>query len=320
MIIIETKRHPIKFYTTLALGLLFLLALGSFMIFTDLDKVQEGQSKTKEYIMPIFGLLIYFLAIWMVYSYLKNSPKITIDTHYLKIGAETFYLKNIKDVALTGKMPFRLIMNFPMEGTAILFNDGTEKILFDDMYTNSHEVKSFLEQVVLNKQEFKLNITEKINKADIRFENTEIFKGNLFKGLREILLWGLIGFFAYLLIGKWLSPPPSKLWIFLGVFGFFGIFWFLLNSWITHYFGLTKDFLIVRNYNFFRKEKIYRLSDIKEVVFEIHGRQPKCMRIITTDFRNTIYQAATLKNSRLLEMKRALEAKGIKVRNESIYQ
>ncbi|MFH4965673.1 hypothetical protein V8G69_11790 [Gaetbulibacter sp. M235] len=273
MNIIETQRHPLKFYATLAFGFLFLFALGSFMIFIGLENEPNQQAETKRIIMPIFGCLICLLAIWMVYSYWKNSPKITIDRNNLKIGNETFRLNSIKDVILTGKMPFRFIINFPMEGTAILFNDGRDKILFDDMYSNSYEVKSFLEQVIINKQEFKINTPKKVNSSKLRFENTEIFKGNQFTSLRGISLWVLIGVFAFPIIIKGTSLKLGGLIFFF----LFGTFWFVLHSWLMHYFGLTKDFLIIRNHNFIWKEIIYNYSDIKEVVFESQGKQPNCM-------------------------------------------
>lgn len=316
MTIITTRRHSLKFYTALTFGFLFLFALGSIMIFASFDILTNGQPGTKDYIMPVFSLAIYFLAFSMVYAYLKNSPKITIDKQNIHIGSQTFYLKDIKDVALTGKMPFRYIIRFPMEGTAILFNDGTEKILFDDMYANSYELKLFLEQVILNKQEFKPTLTSDISSNEIRFESEETFNGNQFTSLRGISLWGLIGFFAFMLLSKWQSPPIGQL-IF---FGAFGTFWFILHSWLMHYFGLTKDYLVVRNHNFIWKAKIYRLTDIKEVVFETQGKQPNCMRIITNDFRNKLYPAGTLRDKTWLVMKRQLESKGVTVRNECIYE
>jgi hypothetical protein len=313
---IETQRHPLKFYATIVFGFLFLFALGSFMIFIGLDNEANDQSKKEHIIMPIFGSLVCLLAIWMVYSYWKNSSKIIIDKNNVKIGNETFRLNSIKDVMLTGKMPFRFIIKFPMEGTAILFNDGREKILFDDMYSNSYEVKSFLEQVVINKQEFKTSTLKKIKKNELRFENTEKFKGNQFTSLRGISLWGLIGFFTILFIGKETSMKLGGV-IF---FSLLGTFWVLLHYWLMHYFELTKKFLIIRNHIFIWKMKIYDLSDVKEIVFETQGNQPNCMRVITNDFKNKLYPAGTLRDKTWLEMKKRLETRGVEVRNECIYE
>lgn len=182
---------------------------------------------------------------------------------------------------------------------------GTEKILFDDMYANSYELKLSLDQVILKKKEFKPTLTNEISRAEIRFENEETFKGNQFTSLRDISLWGLIGFFTFMLFSKWQSPPVGLL-IF---FGAFGAFWFILHSWLMHYFGLTKDYLIVRNHNFIWKVKIYRLTDIKEVVFETQGKQPNCMRIIAKDFRNKPYPAGTLRDKTWFDLKANLKQK-----------
>lgn len=315
MTILTTKRHPLKFYTALTFGFLFLFAIGSLIMFMSIDILQNGQPSIKEYFMLLLSLLVYFLAFSMVYAYWKNSPKIIIDKHIIKIDDQTLYLRDIKDIALTGKMPFRFIIRFPMEGTAIMFNDGTEKILFDDMYSNSSELKLFLEQVVLKKQEYKPTLTNEISKNAIQFESEETFKGNQFTSFRGISLWGLIGFFTFMLFSKRQSPPIELL-IFFSVFG---VFWFILHSWLMHYFGLSKDYLIVRNHNFIWKVKIYLLTDIKEIVFETQGKQPNCMRIITNDFRNKLYPAGTLRNKTWFDLKDKLETKGVAVRNECIF-
>ena len=192
MTTITTKLHPLKFYASLVFGTLFLCGLGTLLLFESVDILQKENPATKDYFTPVFSIALYLLAFLMLYAYWKNSPKISLDTNSIIIGNETFYLKDIKDIALTGKMPFKFIITYPMEGTAILFNNGTEKILFDDMYSNSSDIKLFLEQVVLKKQDYKPSITNKISERSIRFENEEIFKGNQFTSLRGISLWGLV--------------------------------------------------------------------------------------------------------------------------------
>ena len=314
MTTITSRRHPIKFYTILIFTFLFLAALGSLFLFAGFDLLQKEHPETKNYFLPVFSLAFYLLALSMVYAYWKNSPKITVDKHTITFGDRTFYLKDIKDIALTGKMPFRFIIRFPMEGTALVFNDGTERFFFDDMYSNSWEIKSFLEQSVIKKVEYIPSQTIKVSRNSFRFEREEIFKGNQFTSFRGILLWGLIGFFIFLMISKMKSPPNG----FLVFFAVFGTFWFLLNSWLMNYFVLTKDYLIVKNHNFLWQTKIYCLKDIKEIVYETQSKQPNSMRVITIDFKNKLYPAGTLRNKTWLEMKNRFEAKGLKVRNECI--
>ncbi|MES1181209.1 MAG: hypothetical protein ABUL44_00285, partial [Flavobacterium sp.] len=276
---------------------------------------QKGDVAPKAYLLPVAALAIYALAISIVYTYWKNSPAVTVDNHTITIGNQTFYFKDIKHMALTGKMPFRFIVNYPMEAIAIVFNDGTEKILFDDMYANSAEIKLFLDHVFLKKQKFDPTLTAEIDRDELLFEYEDTFKGNQFTSMRGITLWGFIGFIAFMTTK--VKTPQTGAFI---AFGFFATFWFVLHAWLMHYFGLTKDYLIVRNHNFIWKEKIYRLSNIKEVVFETQGKQPNSMRIITNDFRNKLYPAGTLRDEMWLDMKRALESRGVKVRNECIFE
>ena len=314
MTTITTRRHPIKFYTILLFVSLLLCALGTIIMLYSIDILQKGQPTIKQFLMPVYSLAIYVFVFSIVYTYWRKSPKITVDKHIIRIDDQTFYLRDIKDIKLLGKMPFHFIMSIPMESTTILFNDGTEKILFDDMYSNSSDLKLFLEQVFFKKQDFKPALKNQISINEIQFENEETFKGNQFTSLRGISLWGLIGFFTLLLFSEGKTQPVGLIF-----FGAFGIFWFITHSWLMHYFGLTKKFLIIKNHNFFWKLKIYRLSDIKEIVFETQGKLPNCLRVITNDYRNNLYPAGTLRDKMWLNFKVKLETKGLIVRNECIF-
>jgi hypothetical protein len=182
------------------------------------------------------------------------------------------------------------------------------------MYANIWQIKSFLEQIIVKKQEYKPTIINKTNRNAIRFEKEETFKGNQFISFRGIMLWVFfvpVAFFFFICVGR----DPLGVLIFLGIYE---IAWFVFFSWQMYYFGLTKDYLIVRNHNFIWMTKIYPLSNIKEVVYETYGRMPNCMRIITKDFRNKRYPAGTLRDKIWLDLKDKLEAKGITVRNECV--
>lgn len=312
---ITTKRHPFKFYLSVIFGSLFLFAVGTFLSFESIKILQNTTIAPKQYLLPIFSLVVFSLAIYMLFSYWKNTPIVTIEKDILKIGKNLFYLKDIENIELTGKMPFRFIITFPMEGTAILFKNGTEQILFDDMYSNFNEVKYFLEQTIIKKDNYIPISTTKIDEKEIRFETEENFKGNQFTSFRGLSLWLFLVFFLIMIISK---PQNLKIGGFLFFIGF-GTFWFLLHSWLMHYFGLTKKYLIIRNHNFIWIQKIYALSEIKEIVFETQGKQPNSMRVITNDFKSKLYPAGTLSDSTWLDMKSKLESRGIKVRNECIF-
>ena len=149
---ITTRWHPIKYF--LVYAFLFFCVVGTALMYLGLDGIlQKGLSirtLISTFIILVLSLTLYFLGFSMLYSTWKNSPKIIIDKYTIKIGNQTFYLKDIKDVVLTGKKPFHYFHNMsiiryiryiipygfqiipvaPMESTILLFNDGKEKILF----------------------------------------------------------------------------------------------------------------------------------------------------------------------------------------------
>jgi len=285
------------------------------MIYMYYDLSKKGQAELKTLFMPLFGLAVLFMAFYTVRQYLKNSPKITVDKYTISFGSEKYNLTDIKEIILTGKMPFRYLVQFPMEGALLVFKDNTEKYIFNDMYSNTWQIKSFLEKTVIEKKEYKEPEKVKINPNVIRFQKTEDFKGLQWTSLRGISLWGILGFFLFMVLSKGKTPSNSFWLFFLG----FGSFWFFLNSWLMHYFSITSEFLIVKNHNLIWRQHIYKLSDIKEVTFETQGKMPNCLRIITKDHRNKLYPAGTLREKTWIEFKTRLEKNGISVRNECIY-
>jgi hypothetical protein len=313
---LKTKRHIFKFYVLVIFVFVLFSSTGAVLFRTSFETFQKGQIELKDYFLPLAAALLIFMAFYSVYAYRKNSPIITIEPfrESIDFGSESFDLKDIKEINLTGKIPFRYIITFPMEGASMVFNNGIKKFIYDDMYSNSWQLKKYIDQVVIKKIEFSETDTHQETKIDLRFENEELFKGNPLLSLRGISLWGLIGFFIGMMIFKTKSPPMG----FLIFFFVFSTFWFLLHSWMMHYFGLTKDYFIVRNHNFFWMQRIYRINEIKEVVFETQPRQPNCLRIITIDFKHKIYPAGTLRDKTWLYLKDRLEAKGVTVRNECI--
>ncbi|MCS3798874.1 hypothetical protein [Niastella sp. OAS944] len=85
-----------------------------------------------------------------------------------------------------------------------------------------------------------------------------------------------------------------------------------------HYLKLSDSFLVVKNRNFFWKKDAYRLTDIREVVFETRYKMPICLRVITNEYNDKLYPADTLKTKTWLSLKTQLKNKHIKVRNECL--
>jgi len=314
MTTIVSKRHYLKFYLSIILGTLFFLAMATGLLIFYNKSANKGELKAKDKLMPIFSIACYAFAGYSLYRYIKNAPTITLDKDFINFNNKTFLLTDIEKVELTGKRPFKYAISFPMEAATLKFKNGETKYIFDDMYSNSWEIKTFLKQVVVDKKDFSQNDSSPVDKVAVKNDFYETFKGNQITSLRGVSLWGLIGFLVYMLIN---NKKPTT--VGLSMF-FFGIstFWFIGHSYLMHYFQVSDNYFIVKNHNFFWKNKAYNISDIKEIVFETQGKMPNCLRVITKDFRNKLYPAGTLRDKTWLTLKDKLESYNITVRNECI--
>jgi hypothetical protein len=174
------------------------------------------------------------------------------------------------------------------------------------MYSNTWQLKSYLDQVVNHKNENKNFSEQRRERVTVSYNEEFIFKNNQFLSLRGITLWGFIITLIITLIVKGSDWRIAGHLFFIGVI----IFWFFLTSWMMYYFVV--NYLLVK--------KVFQIDNIKEVVFESNGNQPNSLRIITKDYRNILYLAGTLKDKTWLSFKLKLEEKGINVRNECIVE
>jgi hypothetical protein len=314
MTTLVSKRHRTKFYLTVIFGFLVFIAMGTAMLFIAFKNDSTGELKPGEYVMAIFSAVIYFLAFYTVYKYFKNSPKIQLDHNSISFNNKRFLFADIIDIQLTGKQNFFFIMSFPMEAAALTFKDGKTRYIFDDLYENSSDIKSFLQQVVINKEEFVEQVKQDIDPSDLDTVFYEVYNGNQFTSLRGILLWGLIAFFIYIFFNS-KKPPSTGVTIFIFLYC---LFWFFFFSWMMNYFKVSKDFLVIKNQNLFWRTNAYRINEIEEIVYESRQKMPNCLRVITKDFKSRLYPAATLRDKTWLRMKDDLESMGVKVRNECI--
>jgi hypothetical protein len=300
---ITSKRHLYKFYLTLLLVNILFIGMGTIFLSASI----RDNNNIGYYIF----FIIVAIAIFMNFVFIKNSPKIVLVTKGLLFKNNFYSWDNLSSTELTGKSNLFLT---PTECATITFKDLKSIRIFDDLYSNSAEMKYFIQEIVIDKKD-----TFKIPNRNINLNNinNEFFiphKGNPIFSFRGILMWGLI--LAIILL-----PLFSKKTINIKGLLFLiplCVFWFILNSWMMHYFEISKNFFIVKNHYYFWKKDIYSISDIKEIVFESQPKQANKLRIITKDFKTKFYLAGSLTDKNWLEMKKKLENKNIIVRNECI--
>ena len=300
---ITSKRHLYKFYLTLLLVNILFIGMGTIFLSASI----RDNNNIGYYIF----FIIVAIAIFMNFVFIKNSPKIVLVTKGLLFKNNFYSWDNLSSTELTGKSNLFLT---PTECATITFKDLKSIRIFDDLYSNSAEMKYFIQEIVIDKKDtFKIP-NRNINLNNIDNEFFIPYKGNPIFSFRGILMWGLI--LAIILL-----PLFSKKTINIKGLLFLiplCVFWFILNSWMMHYFEISKNFFIVKNHYYFWKKDIYSISDIKEIVFESQPKQANKLRIITKDFKTKFYLSGSLTDKNWLEMKKELENKNIIVRNECI--
>ncbi len=313
---ITSKRHLIHFYAAILFAVLLSGGCGILFLLGYIDDYQNQIAKTKDQLLAIISCFLLFLAIYTIPRIYKNAPVITLDAEKISFKSfgkvDTYYLKEISSLELTGKQPFPYLYNFPLEGAQLLFHDGKVKFIFDSMYANSSLIKLHLQEVVLGKkiQVNALLSTDSIILADELFT---YFKGNQFTSFRGIFLWGLTGALVSIPLTQPTASPTGYL-----ILAAITLFLFLLLSWFMHYFGVSENYLVIKNHTLPWINRLYSLADVREVVFEQEGKRPNCLRVITQDFKSKLYPAGTLKDKHWLNLKDVLEQRGIVVRNECI--
>jgi hypothetical protein len=310
---IALRRHKFNFYISLIFGSLFFLGMGITLIVMFINKHLNTYIELKDYFKVVFGIPMVFMSFFTIYQYFKNVPKIIVDENLISFNAKTFSPSDIENVAFKGKCKFHFIIPFPMEAATILFRDGSIQTIFDEMYENSWELKSYLKQVIIEKQNFWNTEIIPVTKADLRNDFFDVFKNNFFLSFKGIILLSMIGFFLFLMIANENS-------IFVITFFIFTLWAVFLFARIVYYFKVSGKYFVIKNHLYFWKWEAFRLTDIDEIVLESGLQGPNCLRVITRDFKYKIFAASTLHDKTWLNLKDKLESYKVKVRNESILE
>ena len=307
-------RRSVRFYCLVVVGFLIFSFLATMLLYLFFLRFDALLIMRKDVFILIMGIAVYLLAFYTVYKFYKNVPVIKIDNNSISFYRKTFLLSDIDHIDFTGKRNFTYLFFFGdfMEAATLKFKDGQTKYIFDEMYANAWEIKSFLQQTVIDKKEFaEPKMLPKVMPADLDVEFYDTYNGNQITSYRGIMLWGMVVFFVYIVIEK-----PSVGGGIVALISW--LFLFAGFSWGMNYFMVSQNYLVIKNQNFFWLKRAYRISDIKEIVFETQYRAPNALRVITKDFRSKFYYASTLRDKTWLELKSQLESLGLTVRNECI--
>ncbi len=289
---ITSKRHLLNFYGILFVCI-FLLVCGIVMLLKD-----HATDKGK---LTLEGLLFAAFSIYLLITVLKKSPKITIDKNHIQFNNKSFRIQDIKEITLVGQYNYYILAK--IDGAKIVFNDQSEKYIFDFMYSNTSKIKLILDFIVNNN---KYKSVEKVQ-TDISSEHFYDYKGILIVNFRSIFLFLMLLMFTSMLFSdKNLNKGFPLLFIASLIF---------LFQFQFHYFQLNKKYFRIKNQLRFWKNEMYNIEDIKEVTFETGGKAPNFLKIIFKDYTSKKYYAATLGTRQWKKLQKALEELNIIVKN-----
>lgn len=268
--------------------------------------------ETRNYgLLPLL-ILIAIAAIYTLYKFFKTAPNIELDNQSITFNrSEIYFWKDLEKLELTGKRPFLFLTE--REGVILKFKGERERFFLDDMYANIPEIKKFIQFVIIDKVNYNGPEVIEPTAEEVTNQYFVVHKGNQFTNFHGILLWLIIGGLIY---GSILNIEHWRMLIFFALFASILV---LRLVWFLHYIELYDRYIRIRSHNLYWIKKLYRLSDIQEVVFEQPYKMPTCIRIITKDFESKSYPAATLWSKKWIQLKGDLEKKNIKVRNECVH-
>jgi hypothetical protein len=263
-------------------------------------------------LLSLLGIYVMFILLALIVSYFKKMPTVQLNEFSIRLGNEGERpLSDIVSIDYIGNKSAAMFLSG--EGMTIEFKDKTKKVMLDDLYTNLWKLKQSLYQSFTLKQETQEFNIEPVLREEYQDESKKVFKGFVLFSAMGILSYFSGLMYLFVIISA-LYKKGNIIWLVVT----FGIFIVGTTSYGLYYFILTDNHLIVKNHNFFWKNDVYRLSDIKKISFEKgSSKSPYFMRIITNDFKMKVYPADSLNRKHWNSLREDLLAKGILVKGLS---
>ena len=325
-VLVRTYWNILQSTVILFFGVIFFAIIGVFLIKFQIDNPDNPKR--------LFGLIAGFgiigFSLFALTYFLRIFPTVTITTEKIVLRSpfrrQEIKFKDIQSIGLMRKSPMTfLFITMPVESTSIMTKDFKEVIIWDDFYQNIHRVKYILEkikeQIKAKQNDFTslvsiLKEKKSTNKIyDNRFEQHLEFKGIWVINYRGLMCWGMIGFFI-IMIGIKGNPNTGSIYFLSGI----STFWYFVFGYQFFYYKLSDSYLTIKNHLWPWVNRNYKLTDIKEVIFEAPGKLPNSIKVRTTDYRIRLYPGASLREKTFKEFEKELTRRGIDVRNELLIE
>ncbi|WP_215225540.1 hypothetical protein [Echinicola shivajiensis] len=278
-------------------------------------QLDEGKHWFRTSIWP--AVLVLMIGLMIIYQFLKNWQNFRISEKGITISrffkSEFISWEEVKKIELTGKAEDR-ILGFTQEFEVLSFElkNGDEKAIFEHYYRNFDEARRLLSRIQVQIQSHQsvkitsvgLSETKGRNKLQ-HFDFLNIYKDRFISSVHGVITCIGLALMILKIIFYNIDYFPLIVFpsLFLAVMGF-----------LSHYFLLDKNYLVIKNHIWFFYSKHYKVSDINEIVVDHEGRRGWCLRVITKDYKSRSFPAGSLKTKTWVDMIHDLEKLTIPVR------
>lgn len=316
---IKSKFHPVNAIIAPIILVIIIGGIGVGLGYISFLDVSNGKVDSIFKTLIYGSVLMFGAMIGLVIHYLKTIKKIQIDNQGIKftslLSSEFIRWNEVEKIELTGKSRNRSIF---AETTNLDLKSGKGIDIIAAYYQNMPNLRMTLRQVhqflannepVQLKQNTDTRTLESIN--HLNFGEMNNYSGNHFLSFNGIVIYGMIAFSIFVL----LILDSPKYFGSIAAFSMSGIFYGFVGYQL-HYFYLDKNYLVVKNHVWPWVNHVYKIEDIKEVVFEIPFRKSISLRVITKGYQSKLFPAGSLSNKTWKSLREELTGMKVHIRNE----
>ncbi|MBC5992657.1 hypothetical protein [Pontibacter cellulosilyticus] len=305
-----------KLYFLVLLFLPFLLVLFAGLS-TLVENIKSGSYFNEFGLTVIMPAVIIALTYYSFRFYITKSPKVEIDEREIRIGDNSISFSEIDKIRVRSKHnTYFLIMPYHYsEASSIILKNGKEYVLYVEHYLNGNLIRVNLNN--LNKylggqtSYFKVSTSAVSQKQPQQFykEDFHEYRQPPYKFANYYIFFPFIMFLIYFVFS--FDAPVILRSIFLGI----ALLFYSILVRQSHYFLVSEDVLIVKNYLFPWWKRSFPTNSIYQATTEHQPKQELALKIITTDFRIYRYQSGLMNDSMFRDL-----ISGLKVRRRVLHQ
>lgn len=297
-------------YKIIQLALIIFVAMFIMIMAIFLYKTTRG---------PISASLMFLIvgfvgfAVYLTFNFFQRSPIITLDDGFITakypFNSRTYDWQSVKDVFFSKKEYYSVlyIMGQSLEATTISFDNGEKLVLWQDIYSNLDQLRTFISSKSIGKIR---DPSPNISSRSLVSINRRRYAGNVYTSLNTIIISGMTVFMAFVMKSK--LRFDSTLFIPIGLI----LFLFFLFGTQMNYFLIDNGVLFIKNHYFPWVNKLIDLKDIEEVDIETPKKRSTGLRIITKNFNSKIYGGGSLRDSNWKELLSDFKTIGIPARDD----